>query len=238
MVTISKKYKELPRPKSYMPGPVAPWSNIKISDRKITKVQLIAVLNSYEVKTIELEQLSGNEPKNPTSAVLVPILLELSGQLDSMLLIQRPHSMSSFSGDIAFPGGHLDEIDLDLKNCALRETEEEIGIKSEDIEIIGRSKTRRTKSADLLIAPYIGIISKTSLEKIQLNNHEVEMLHHIKIDDLFLPDNYYSEFWDTTDASHLIHIFRLKDSIGRPVFIWGATAQILFDILSSVNSTK
>jgi len=215
-----------------MPGPVAPWASVKPIERKIKIDDFIIALGKQEIAQSKLEEI--NETKiEPTSAILAPFILDPTNTyLDKIVVTQRPETMNSYSGHVSFPGGHIEPGDLSLKECALRETKEEIGVESTNIEIIARAVDTRTKTKDSLIAPFVGIIKNNAIENAKINTEEVDILHLIKTDQLLKPDNYFCEIWDGKETSHLIHIFSVKDTQERPVFIWGATAQIIYDLLS------
>lgn len=213
-----------------MPGPVAPWANHSPVERQLHLNELEKLLETSFNKHEAINEMGAE--LNPNSAVLAPFVLGDPGELEYLVLTARPEHMKSYSGHVSFPGGHLEVSDKDLQSCALRETQEEIGIDSNSINIFGRSKNARTKSEEVLIAPFVGTLNSGALDKAVLNKDEVEFLHVVKVRDLLKPDNYFSEFWDRSETSHLIHIFTVFDTMNRPVFIWGATAQIIFDILS------
>ena len=65
--------------------------------------------------------------------------LVLLGKMDhwNILYTQRTHTVRDHKGQVSFPGGAWEDQDLCLKETALRETFEEIGIKKEDIQILG-----------------------------------------------------------------------------------------------------
>ena len=69
------------------------------------------------------------------AAVLVP-LVKRAGEWQ-VILTQRPQTMPQHAGQISFPGGKR-ENDEPVKMTALRETQEEIGVGADDVEIIGR----------------------------------------------------------------------------------------------------
>ena len=215
-----------------MPGPVAPWASVKPSERKIKIDDFIIALDKQEIAQSKLEEINDTKIE-PSSAILAPFILDPTNTyLDKIVVTQRPETMNSYSGHVSFPGGHIEPEDLSLKECALRETKEEIGIESKDIEIISRAPDARTKTKDSLIAPFIGLIKNNAIENAEINPSEVETLHTINVEQLLKADNYLCEIWDSTNTSHLIHIFLPMDTQNRPVFIWGATAQIIFDLLS------
>lgn len=224
-------YKNLPKPVSFMPGPVAPWASTDPQSRVIA-LDLLKKNLTYKQNLQDSINEFNDSKTDPTSAVLSAFLLDDdSKNLDSLIFIKRPETMKTYSGQIAFPGGHREKEDQSLEETALRETFEEIGLNQNYINIIGYSEDVYTKTKDQLIAPYIGIIDKSSLESIIICEDEVADLHIVKIEQLLKPDKYFCEIWDTRDVSHQVHFFAVKDIEDKPVFIWGATANIVFNIL-------
>ena len=71
------------------------------------------------------------------AAVLIPIFLKD----ERLLFTKRTEFVKHHQGQIAFPGGRFEEKDNNLLTTALRETNEEVGIKPEDIEVLGKLDT-------------------------------------------------------------------------------------------------
>ncbi|OSD02975.1 hypothetical protein PYCCODRAFT_1409874 [Trametes coccinea BRFM310] len=95
------------------------------------------------------------DPEEVHAAVLVPfcnvngtpgILLEVRGKL-------RTHS-----GEVSFPGGKVDETDPSTLAAALRETHEEVGIRPEQVEILGRFGPPERSLKGLRVWPYVAFI--------------------------------------------------------------------------------
>src|SRR5215468_235667 len=84
--------------------------------------------------------LNGVAPR-PT-AVLVPLVRREPGL--TVLLTQRTEDMPSHAGQIAFPGGRMQAGDADAVATALRETEEEVGLTREFVEVVGAVDHYRT----------------------------------------------------------------------------------------------
>merc|ERR1719215_2013618 len=71
------------------------------------------------------------------AAVLVPLCLD--DQLrPAVLLCVRAAGLRSHAGEICFPGGRTDPTDKDAASTALREAEEELGIDSSDVRVLGK----------------------------------------------------------------------------------------------------
>lgn len=97
-----------------------------------------------------------NSEKIQKSAVLL-LLFPDKGSLN-LLFIKRAEDGGKHSGQIAFPGGKFEENDNILENTALRETEEEVGIKKEDIKILKSLTSLLIPVSNFSVKPFVGII--------------------------------------------------------------------------------
>jgi 8-oxo-dGTP pyrophosphatase MutT (NUDIX family) len=91
------------------------------------------------------------------AAVLIP-LFERDGEA-CMWLVRRPTSMRSHAGQVAFPGGKSDSGDQSLLATALRETEEELGIAREGVDVLGALDDTLTVTG-FTISPWVGWIDR------------------------------------------------------------------------------
>ena len=83
------------------------------------------------------------------AAVLVPVVQYDSGP--SILLTRRADHLDKHSGQVAFPGGKVEERDASPVATALREAEEEIGLKSDFVEVAGFLDTYQTGTGFLML---------------------------------------------------------------------------------------
>jgi 8-oxo-dGTP pyrophosphatase MutT (NUDIX family) len=90
------------------------------------------------------------------AAVLVPLVQHALGI--TVLLTQRTEDMPSHAGQIAFPGGRVQAEDADAVATALRETEEEVGLSRQFVEVIGAVDHYRTGTG-FEITPVVGIVT-------------------------------------------------------------------------------
>ena len=74
-----------------------------------------------------------------------------------VLLNKRSERVEHHKGEISFPGGGRDPEDESLEATALRETHEEMGVRPEDIRVLGRVDDMATRSR-FLMRPYVGTI--------------------------------------------------------------------------------
>lgn len=107
------------------------------------------------IRIAEIEK-KNYDPKK--SAVL--ILLFPEGDSIYTLLIQRQDYEGVHSGQVAFPGGKFEENDIELKQTALRETAEEVGVIPADIQILGSLTDVYIPPSNYLVKPFVGFVSK------------------------------------------------------------------------------
>ena len=91
-----------------------------------------------------------------TPAAVLLVLYPKDGQY-CILLQKRSEQVEYHKGEISFPGGTQDQEDRDSLDTALRETEEEMGIRREDVTILGELDEVATNSG-FLIRVYVGTI--------------------------------------------------------------------------------
>lgn len=130
---------------------------------------------SRELKLNDIENIfkarkAGTEDFFKEFSVLLPIV-EKDGKPHILYEVRAKHMVTQ-PGEICFPGGEI-EAGENPKECALRETWEEIGIKPENIRIVSRLDTVVTYS-NFAMHAFLGIIDECALDDIKLNPDEVE----------------------------------------------------------------
>lgn len=76
-----------------------------------------------------------------------------------LVLIQRPIYNGTHSGQIAFPGGKVEESDKDIIHTALREANEEVGVVMDDVEVLGKLSDVYIPVSNFLVTPVVGVIN-------------------------------------------------------------------------------
>ena len=89
------------------------------------------------------------------AGVLIPLICQ-DGEWQ-VLFIRRTESLATHKGQVAFPGGGSEAVDENIESTALRETYEEVGIRQENIHILGRLDTLKTNSG-FLVTPIVGAV--------------------------------------------------------------------------------
>jgi 8-oxo-dGTP pyrophosphatase MutT (NUDIX family) len=104
-------------------------------------------------RPVEHSQAAGRVP----SAVLLPLFIKQDRHY--LLFTRRTHLVHYHKGEISFPGGGYHESDDTLLNTALRESHEEIGLKPQDVEVLGELDDLPTRFSNYIISPFVGLIA-------------------------------------------------------------------------------
>jgi len=114
------------------------------------------------------------------SAVLVPLYFKNDDL--QIIIIQRAEYPGVHSGQFAFPGGRVEEVDLDTEATALRECEEEIGLSKNDVQVLGSLTKLFIPPSNSLVDVYLAFVPK--LPELVLQESEVQRTVHFPISTL------------------------------------------------------
>lgn len=154
----------------------------------------------------------------------VLILLYPKNQELHITFIQRTEYNGPHSGQISFPGGKSERTDQDIIYTALRESNEEIGINTDEVNVLGQLTPLHIPISNFVVYPTIGIYATTPVFKIDPS--EVKEVIEVKLQDLLDPKNCTSKEFKYGDLSFIAPIYNPNN-----VTIWGATAMILSEFL-------
>lgn len=148
------------------------------------------------------------------------------------LLIKRSsHPLDKHKGQISFPGGSLEKGESS-KEAAIREAEEEIGVQSTQIEILGKLSDLFIPVSNFIVSPYVSIGQDISLEKLVKQESEVADIISISLKDFL--DESAVKFKTMTMPNGFvlkkIPVFKIEGEI-----IWGATAMMLSEFKEIVK---
>jgi|GEM_PF-242895 len=174
---------------------------------------------------IEKKELDGIEAR---AAVLIPIIFRKNEPM--VLLTERSHHLSSHSGQISFPGGRFSNADQCLVNTAKRETEEEVGIKERDIEVLGTFPEYCTISG-YRVTPVAALIHSQST--FRLNSDEVTSILELPMKYLLNPRNFILRSWESDQGRRHFYSITCEN-----YFVWGATAAMLRNLYSFLVTVK
>lgn len=167
------------------------------------------------------------------AAVLIPIVLrELADGGPTILLTLRTANLSTHSGQIAFPGGKVDQDDASVQAAALREAHEEVGLAPDRVQVIGELPIYVTGTS-FLVTPVVGLV-QPDLD-LHPNPSEVADVFEVPLAFLMNPAHHRRhtvdwqggrrEWFSMPYTEHRLNDKGQAESVER--FIWGATAGML-----------
>lgn len=151
------------------------------------------------------------------SAVL--ILLFPNSNTFNFILTLRSKKVETHKGQISLPGG-AQEQNESLEKTALRETEEEIGVSPETVELIGRLSTLYVPFSGFDIHPYVGWATETP--EMNISVEEVDKIISVPVTELIDSNNLRIKNTSLRGIPVKMPYFNLKNEI-----VWGATSMIL-----------
>lgn len=178
-----------------------------------------------------LSQLSGNvqtEWEALPAAVLVPLYLE--GGEWTLLYTRRTDSVDVHRGQVAFPGGRIEPGDRSAAEAALRESEEEIGLRPADVQVLGQLNPLITVT-QFVVTPVIGVIRWPY--PLRPNHKEVARCFGVPIRWLAEPANLEVHSREPLIPGLSVQVYYFKPY--EQEVIWGVTARItksLLDLLA------
>ncbi|MFQ5879526.1 MAG: NUDIX hydrolase [Dehalococcoidia bacterium] len=163
------------------------------------------------------------------AAVLVP-LYRRDGQ-EHVILTKRTEQVEHHKGQVSFPGGAFDAEDGDLLTTALREAYEEIGVRAEDVEVIGQLDELVTIS-EFQVTPYVGVVARSPYPFVP-NAQEVALILEVPVSHLLDDGNAFQERRWLRGRQVELTSYRFGEHV-----IWGATARILKQLLDLLAASR
>ncbi len=183
--------------------------------------QKLAPLDRHHLKAHQI-------PPNAKKAGVLVLLFEDDNAQATITLTLRASYKGTHSNQISFPGGRKEESDADLEKTALRETFEEVGINSTEVNVIKQLTSLYIPPSNFYVSPYLGVLKNKPSFKI---NYEVKKMVLLPVSELL--------------NDHIISSFEIpftgKNNKNVPCFkyeghhIWGATAMILSEFKEVVK---
>ncbi|MDE4276097.1 CoA pyrophosphatase [Phaeobacter gallaeciensis] len=160
------------------------------------------------------------------AGVLVPI--SLASGAPRVILTKRSSALKHHPGQIAFPGGKVDEGDRDVTHTALREAWEEIGLPQDLPEVLGALPTHETVTS-FTVTPVVALLR--SEFDVRPEAGEVAEVFSVPLSHVLDPANYIIESrrWRGTRRRYYTVPY-------GPYYIWGATARMLRQFADRMQS--
>jgi 8-oxo-dGTP pyrophosphatase MutT (NUDIX family) len=168
------------------------------------------------------EAAAMDAPGHKDAAVLVPLYREPL----TAVFTERRADLSRHAGEISFPGGRQDHPEEDLRETALREAHEEIGLDPGGVELVGALPPVGTFVTGYRVFPFVGLIEPGQTWRPQAT--EVEQVLEFTLADL-------------VQGHEMQRLIRKGVPIKTPTYtvddhlVWGATARIVQSLLEALR---
>jgi 8-oxo-dGTP pyrophosphatase MutT (NUDIX family) len=147
-----------------------------------------------------------------------------------LLFTKRSDQVKYHKGEISFPGGVVDEEDLELISTALREADEEIGLKKNDVQILGILDDIVTVT-EFIVTPIVGLFPYPYLFKV--SEVEIAELIEVPLSSLLREKSFSEKEIIRGGRKEIVYAYQYEKHI-----IWGATARILKQFLDLIASAR
>ncbi|MDP9295550.1 MAG: CoA pyrophosphatase [Actinomycetota bacterium] len=166
-------------------------------------------------------------PRSSPGARIAAVLLPLIDADDpSMVFTRRTEDLPRHPGEISFPGGMQEEADGGPRDAALREVEEELGIAPGAVEVLGALPRVHTVVSGILIVPFVGMLAVRPAFRPDAG----EIAEVLEYPVSRLLDAETTVEWPIGDHMYRGFAYEMDGNT-----IWGATAHILHDFLTTVK---
>jgi len=169
--------------------------------------------------TADARLVQAREPPRE-AAVLIPLVMHGAGP--TVLLTRRTAHLHDHAGQISFPGGGIEHQDDSAVATALREAEEEVGLRAEAVEVLG-SLPRYATATGYLVTPVVGLV--TPGLALSIDPFEVEEVFEPPLAFLMNPAHHERRLIDFDGQRRTF--YAMSFTAERRYFIWGATAAML-----------
>jgi len=183
--------------------------------------QIGTILSSRKRRVIE-------HPPFSHAAVLVPLFKKGDGC--HLLFTKRSDQVKHHKGEISFPGGVVDEEDLELISTALREADEEIGLRKSDVQILGILDDIVTVT-EFIVTPIVGLFPYPYPFKV--SEVEIAELIEVPLSSLLREKSFSEKEMIRGGQKEIVYAYQYEKHI-----IWGATARILKQFLDLIPSAR
>jgi 8-oxo-dGTP pyrophosphatase MutT (NUDIX family) len=170
-------------------------------------------------------------PNEFTKSSAVLILFYPSAQNINIPLILRPKYDGMHGGQVAFPGGRVEKTDENLIRTALREAQEEIGIRISDVTIIGQLTELFIPPSNYMVQPVVGFLN--AKPAFYPDPKEVDLVFEVSLQELADPNIITTEILDVRGVEIEAPLYSIMGNT-----IWGATAMMIAELLMIINELK
>jgi len=183
-------------------------------------------LSAQERMAVRVVPMPEEIPANARASAVLVLLFRMAEELH-VLLMKRKEDKGAHSGQVSFPGGRQETSDADLRATALREAQEEVGILSAEVDILGALTPLYIPVSNFNVYPYVGYAKERP--QYNLSKQEVAYVMEVPVSKLFHESR--KTVTDVVSPAvpgviRQVKAYKLEDG----TIIWGATAMIISEL--------
>ena len=164
--------------------------------------------------------------ESPTQDAAVLLALFGSGKGSELVLTRRSGHLNSHAGEVSFPGGKWEPGDLNPADTALRETEEEIALPRDRVELLGELPNHFSKHG-LCVTPIVGWVE--SVPELVANPDELDAVFTVPLEFFVEDQRVRTDIYTASGITHWSPAWRFQE-----FEIWGLTARMIVNLLNQV----
>ncbi len=170
-------------------------------------------------------------PSERTRESAVLILLYPQNEKIYIPLILRPQYDGVHGGQMAFPGGRAEKEDENLIRTAMREAQEEIGVRLTDVKILGKLTKLFIPASNFYVQPVIGFINHKP--EFYPDAREVDKVVEVSLDEILNPSNIGRKILNVRGVEVDAPFYQIQEHI-----VWGATAMMIAELIAVLESSN
>ncbi|MDX1688893.1 MAG: CoA pyrophosphatase [Candidatus Promineifilaceae bacterium] len=170
-----------------------------------------------------------SRPGDPRLGAVLMLLYEKEQQMH-LVLTRRRDDLQAHAGQISLPGGRQEPQET-LRETALRETREEVGVPPAAITILGQLTSLYIFPSDFEVHPFVGW--HDGVPAFRPQPAEVAEIIETPLAAFFDEQTRREEMWEWRDNPLQVPFFQIGEHK-----VWGATAMILSDFVERVRAVQ
>ena len=173
-------------------------------------------------------------PRNPGTVnkpAGVLVLVRPIAGAPHVVFMRRSDKVQNHKGEVSFPGGgYKPDVDPDMTATALREAHEEVGVRPEQVRVLGGLPARETYASSYIVYPFVAVLrDPTAPVTYVADEFEVAEIIELPLASLANPAALVNDVWTIRGRRVGVYYYTVNG-----VTVWGATARILHDLLTAM----
>jgi 8-oxo-dGTP pyrophosphatase MutT (NUDIX family) len=169
-------------------------------------------------------------PNERTRESAVMILFYPSGNDILLPLILRPEYDGVHGGQMAFPGGRAEKEDENLIRTAMREAQEEIGVRLTDVKVLGQLTKLFIPPSNFYVQPVVGYIKHKP--EFYPDPREVDKVLEVPLKEIINPNIISRKILNVRGVEVDAPYYNIQGHT-----VWGATAMMIAELLTVIDPT-